>query len=313
MKPKKFNRFLFFSCPHFTMTPPQNRQDNYGDLILQKIKFILDSADDLQANPVCLGDWFHKKTGVTNKEIYQLIKTLENYNIMTVLGNHDIQAYNPNLETQPLGIVELTHVIDMTGDWKFYASDERFIHVTAENYHADYDVPETFERKGDKNAAYHIHLTHGLLTNQKLPYSCVDYRDIKLSADLLVNGHFHEPWESVEDGIVNTGSVARIAMTENGMNKTPMCYFAEINKPFGKGENVFEWLQIPVEEDVWIKRTTRETMSNEEADKFIDKLREAGRLKNDQSMLQELIEEVEEDVRDDVEKKVRELLEEQNY
>ena len=307
---KKFNRFLFFSCPHFTMTSPQNRKENYGELILEKLIWIIDKADYLQANLVCLGDWFHKKTGVTEHEKICMMRLLEDRNVITVLGNHDIQAYNQNTDTQAIGILEQAGCVDLSEDWKFFNSKGQFIHMTAVNYHADYNVPETLSVKGDADAMFHIHLTHALLTKQSLPYETLKIEDVEINADLLINGHFHEAWSSEEDGVYNTGAVARIAMTDNGMTKTPKCLYVEVNERITmKKDNVIEWIDIPCEEDVWMKRTTRETMDNEEVDKFVEKMRETGMLQNQESILADLLSKVDAEIAEDVKIKVKTLLE----
>ena len=279
--------FLAFSCLHYQETPPINRKDDYGEMILGKLNWILETARRMNAIPLCLGDWTEKKTGITEREKILLMRVLLNHidegghRVRTILGNHDIQAYHPDVTTQAIGVLEIGGAIEIVQQEEFDTAI-----LTGENYHADYEQPETYNRQVDSEK-FHIHMTHGMLTDKRLPWEAIDKNAIESHADILINGHNHGYWEDEEKGIYNVGAVARIAKTDNNMTKQPMVLVIQASK--------FEpkiWkLEIPIEQDVWIHRLTRETMSSEEVEEFVAGIKEAGELKDDSTILKTLLKE----------------------
>jgi len=273
-------RGLVFSCLHYSETPPIMRKDNYGDLILKKLDKIFKTAYAYEANPICLGDVFHRKHGTTIREINKIIETIGDRQMYGILGNHDCQGYNINLDTIPMGILIKT---------KRYVLVKRLVLedvvITGESYHSNYEVPETYSVQ-ENDCNFHIHLTHGMLTNSNLPYSATNVKDIEVNADVLFNGHNHRTWVDEERGIYNVGSIARVAMNENEINKTPCVFLIEVN---GKNNYKVTPIEIPCEEDVWSKEIKRSTMSAEDVEKFAKGIKEM-ELGSDSSALEKILE-----------------------
>lgn len=279
---------LVFSCFHYSESPPIMRKDNYGELILKKLKWILENARMNKAIPICLGDVFHRKHGTSIREINKIIETIGDHEIYGILGNHDCQGYNINLETIPMGVLIKTgryilidNAISMDG-----------VVITGDSYHNNYEIPETYnaivneEYRKINEVDFHIHLTHGMLTNSKLPYNATNVSDIEVNADVLFNGHNHKMWFDEERGIYNVGSIARVSMNENEINKTPFAFLIEVN---GKNNYKITPVEIPIEKDVWSKEIKRDTMNEEDVEKFAKGIKEM-ELGSDNLMLEKILE-----------------------
>jgi len=276
---------VWFSCLHYTENAPIMRKDNYGSLILNKLSFIMDWAECEDIQVFCNGDLFHRKAGTSIRELNKIMKVLEHSRpIHMILGNHDIQGYNQNIETQPIGVLAkagLVILMEENGYWKF--NDGVF--VTGENYHAGYEEaePYSFNFKRD-DCDTHIHMTHGMLADRELPYEATHISDVELSADILINGHWHKYWDDPEIGVYNIGSVARVAMEKNEINKTPIALIVEVE---GTKRNIYG-MDIPTEDDVWVSEAKRETLSAEEVEAFAKGIEEMD-IDNDENVLKEIL------------------------
>ena len=73
-------RGIFFSCLHYTESSPVMRRDDYGELILKKLQWILNFAYKKKAKVICAGDLFHRKSGTTIREINRILSVLDSSN-----------------------------------------------------------------------------------------------------------------------------------------------------------------------------------------------------------------------------------------
>lgn len=260
------SKIIAFSCPHIKFDAPTNRKENYGLLVLEKIEWLFNEAERRDANLVCVGDLFDKKQGTTFRELYSLIKILEKNKkrMYFTAGNHDLQAYRADYSTQPIGILIESGLIKHIKD-NDELDFENGVVLTASNYKANYECEETYSRSVKNDCLFHIHLTHGMLVNKSVPFEATMASEVEpiLNCDLLINGHNHEPWE-YGDRIYNVGSVARIAKDKNYLNKQPKCLYVD-----GVTREI-EWIDIPVERDVWINNMTRESIDSEALDSFVE-------------------------------------------
>jgi predicted phosphodiesterase len=262
-------------------------------LILNKLIWLFEEAINRDAVLICVGDLFDKKAGTTLRELYSLIDVLNFYRntkkMNMILGNHDIQAYNQDISTQPAGILIESGLINLISDESEIDIGDG-VKITGENYKANYEREETFTREVKGDYLFHIHLTHAMLVNKPVPFEAVMASDIEpfINADILINGHNHEPWEYA-DKIYNVGSVARIAKDKNYLNKQPKCLFID-----GSTKEI-EWVDIPVEKDVWLNKITRESMDSEALDEFVEKFNSKGL--EDEDILPELLKGKSDDVK----------------
>lgn len=263
-------RGVFFSCLHYSETPPVMRKDEYGAQVLAKLEWVLAFAQDKDAHVVCCGDLFHAKSGVTYREMINMLSTLKAYGrpMYAIFGNHDIQGHNPNYGTRPIGVLIEAGVIQLLDDDGVELDG---IELTGRNYCADYETTSPYA-VGSADGRRHIHVTHGMLTNRKLPYDATFYKDLDISADLLINGHNHGYWADAEAGVYNVGSLARIPKEGNELNKVPKCLYVEMDAV----RKMVKVIDVPFVEDVWHTEVRRDTLSAEEVQKFVTEIREMG-------------------------------------
>lgn len=275
-------KFVIMSCLHYTESNPLMRKENYGDLILNKLKWILDYANGMEASILFLGDLYHSKHNVSIREINKLMEVIGDKIIYGICGNHDVISHQNflDLETRPIGILV------KAGKFRLIQNDEEVdflngVIVTGENYHLDYEVPETYNRTV-KEARCHIHLTHGMLTEKPLPYNATHIGELDISCDFLFNGHNHKPFSDPEKGIHNVGSIARIAMDKNFLNKKPVICLLDTDT------KKVEIIEVPIEKDVWVSEIKRDTLDVDEVEKFAESIKEM-EIQDDEEMLKEIL------------------------
>lgn len=276
-------RGIFFSCLHYTENAPVMRQEDYGEQILKKLKWILDFAEEKEAEVFCCGDLFHRKAGTSIKEIQRIMEVMEHSSIVSILGNHDIQGYNQNLETQPIGILKKAGIVGIVDEKGFVFADG--VYVTGSNYKIGYEESNPYAVECKKECDFHVHLTHGMLSQSKMPYDVTYVNEIEVNADILVNGHNHGFWYDEERGIYNVGSIARVAMEKNEINKEPKILYVEKEKGKNPKIRIFD---VPVEKDVWISEIKRDTLNSEDVEKFAKSIKEMN-IDNDEEILNELL------------------------
>ena len=269
---------IVFSCLHYSLKQPIMRTENYGELILNKLKWILDFANDKKAMLLFTGDLFHRKYGVTFKEVNMLMETIGDNKIYGILGNHDVQGYYAmNTDVLPIGVLIKAKKFIPMPEHTYFMFDG--VAITGKHYCINYDVPETYDVMV-KDCDYHIHLTHGMLTNKKTPYDSVSVNQVEVNADILVNGHNHGFWQDEERKIINIGSIARVAMDNNEINKQPKILYIEGKKT--------SFIDVPIEKDVWLSEVKRETLDADEVEKFAKSIKEM-ELSSDEEILKEIL------------------------
>ena len=291
---------LFFSCLHYTGSSPLMRKDNYGELILGKLQWIIDKAKGLDATLFCCGDLFHRKHHVTIRELNKITEVIGDNIIFGILGNHDVQARNIDTQVMAIGNLIRNDKYILLDDNTLDAGNG--VTVSGTSYHAHYEELEPWKFSIDRDdCETHIHLTHALITDTSLPFECVSSEVVaqSMSADILVNGHYHKYWEYPESGIYNVGSVARVAMDKNSINKVPKVLLVEIDGSKRK----IKTIDIPVEKDVWVTELKRESLNSDEIDEFAKSIEEMD-LSSDEDILKEILK----DEDDEVEKLVYEYL-----
>ena len=169
------------------------------------------------------------------------------------------------------------------GSWKFGNT-----YITGTNYGVNYEENDPYSRSvTEDDCMCHIHMTHGMLTNMQLPFEATSVDDIEISANLLINGHFHRYWSDEERGIYNVGSIARIAMDKNEIIKKPVVLMVEVAT---NGSTKVSRVKVPIEKDVWITEIKRDTLDAEEVMKFAESIQEM-ELDTDTDILKELLKE----------------------
>lgn len=263
-------KFVVFGDAHYKETPPAMRKEGYGSQILHKISVLQDVARKLDAKIIFTGDLFDKKHGTSLREINKLMSVIdEKLGWYAVCGNHDIQAYNQRLETQPIGILIEAGKIQLLDCNGINLGDG--VVLTGESYHVNYETEDTFNVSvDDVSCRFHIHVTHAMIVERPAIWEHVLAEEVEqvIQCDMLVNGHNHAPFQYGEQ-IYNVGGLARTAKEKNYFNKTPKALIIDTDKKSAK------WVDIPHDEDVWKGDIEKVVAKNqEELDEFVREMQE---------------------------------------
>lgn len=264
-------KFVVFGDAHYKDTPPAMRKEGYGEQVLHKISLMQGVARQIDARIIFTGDLFDKKYGTSLRELNRMLSVIdEGLGWFFVLGNHDIQAYNQRLETQPVGVLqEVGKIRILNGKDEYDLGDGVFL--TGAGYHANYDVEDTYNVSVDNaECRFHIHVTHGMIVEKPAPWEHVLAEEVEqvLECDILLNGHNHASFKYGER-IYNIGGLARTAKEKNYLNKKPKAVIVDTDKKSVK------WIDIPCVDDVWKEGVDIEPAGNRaDLDDFVREMRE---------------------------------------
>ncbi len=243
--------------PHYTITPPGCRGEDYGREILVKLHEVAKIAERIGASAVgCTGDWFHRKGKVTFREACALLRVLASWretkglDVIGILGNHDIPGHSlGGLDTRAVG--SLVHsgtvqLLDYDPYWcgpkgsRFYVTGSSYRHradASDEGRLAAYGHPPP-----DKKAV-HVHLCHGALIQKGTFFE--DYTradelvellyENDVCPDILVCGHMHfdEGIKTYYPGgkrvvVCRVGSIGRVSSDD--IRRHPRVLVLSVNK-----------------------------------------------------------------------------------
>jgi len=254
------------------MIPPKNRIDNWQETLDEKAEEILSIANRNHVSAILQGGDFTDKPKIQDEyhtkiikrwstaNIYDIVKKLATNEIsqekvleelkkgkpiISIAGNHDqfgssMQGFGKTTLAflEQIGLVNLVtkkKPIILTDDSGFTVA------ITGSNYSLNMDKDEkrkayTVDKKlGD----FHIHIVHGMLTNQNFGnlFAHTRIEEIKdTKADLTIAGHDHIGFDPVEiDGkyFVNPGSITRLSNDDKEMNRQPKVMVIEVTKEKG--------------------------------------------------------------------------------
>lgn len=284
-------KFITFTDIHISSVNPSSRKGNFEKDILDKLEQIKDIGKEIGASFfISGGDLFNLKAPMRNPHglntrLINLFKTFP-APIYTTEGNHDLrQDSYETFEDQPLNVI--------------YSSDAL---IQARNIRKTVDgitfrirsIP--FEEKPDLSSIEHagsdvdlsIFILHlyatkngGMLFKSKL-YSYEEIGD--LMDDVFVLGHYH-----VDQGIeiltekgkpqhfINVGAISRGTLSDEDVKRNPKIAVVTVTKDEGKIsiETSVIRLKVKSPEEVFdLVVHEREKKEQEEAKKFIEKLKE---------------------------------------
>jgi len=87
---REFRGLLFIGDPHLAHRAPGYRKDDYGQAILEKLRWCLEYAAQENLQPALLGDLFHWARDNANWLIAELCEMLRGRDVIGIYGNHDV-------------------------------------------------------------------------------------------------------------------------------------------------------------------------------------------------------------------------------
>ncbi len=213
MPDRNYSGVLLIGDPHLEGRQPGFRKDDYPQVILQKLTWALDYADEHRLLPAILGDLFDKPRDNPNWLLYHLLGILRAREVLALYGNHDVH-FNPELTAddslQLLVQAGVLRLVTAEDPWRGIMNGRTVI-VGGSSYR--HDIPESFAagETADGNPPLVMWLTHHDILIPGYDDGRIKPREIA-GVDLLVNGHIHRRLEPVECGRttwITPGNISR--------------------------------------------------------------------------------------------------------
>jgi DNA repair exonuclease SbcCD nuclease subunit len=201
MAPREYHGLLLIGDPHLEGRTPGFRKDDYPNVVLKKLTWALDYAEDNRLLPAILGDLFDKPRDNPNWLLVTLLGILQGREVLGLYGNHDVH-YNPELtEHDSLQLLVQAGVLKLVSadvPWQGVMNGRRVI-VGGSSYR--HDIPQHFDGPLSRGSSTPlvVWLTHHDIL-------CPGYDDGRIAPteidgiDFVVNGHIHRRLEPVACG-----------------------------------------------------------------------------------------------------------------
>ena len=256
-------KILHITDSHGTVKAPESRTDVYYLSFLKKmyeLKYVIQQEDIKLI--IHTGDLFHSAR-VSDKFTGQLAEIIKSYGIpmYVVPGNHDIEGYTINtLDQTKLGLLYKTGVVKELDRAKNpiqlkHQKENLNISIVGQEYYKDIDSGNMtdFEmHSNNPNANFNILAIHGYLCNspQHPDIRCTQCKDIITDADVILSGHFHEPFEyhGTDFSVYNPGSMMRVEQTTYNQKHMPQYGILEITNNNGIVQHTYTMHQFKIAE-----------------------------------------------------------------
>jgi DNA repair protein SbcD/Mre11 len=219
-------RLLIVGDLHFRGTNPRSRRGDYQADMLAKVDEVCRIAKERHAQVLHVGDLFDSP-GISYGVYGALAGVLQKYDPwLAVPGNHDIWGHSlSTLPRTPYGALDASDIIhDIHGSPVVWSDRDAVIgvgfdHTLDHDYHEYKPVfPDDCRRK--------ILVVHGMLMMSEPPferYSLVDEAAKVTTADIVLTGHYHEPFSIILNDklFLNPGSLCRMSATDAEISRTP--------------------------------------------------------------------------------------------
>jgi DNA repair exonuclease SbcCD nuclease subunit len=225
-------KFVFFTDPHVTNHWPESRTDNFLEAILNKIRWVVDFANEERAHILIGGDLIDKYN--TNPEVINmLIEELRRARkrVFGIIGNHDVYGQNWEVISKViLGAIFASGTVNLlTLKPTVLVEGNVSVQLTGANYIPDIDKhKELYRIKKLPDVGPAIHLVHGFLVNQNWPtFDHSQYtvlHEVTTDADITCTGHEHHGYGIEEvDGhlFTNPGALGRVSASEGEIKRVP--------------------------------------------------------------------------------------------
>jgi len=207
-------KLLLVGDIHFRGSNPRNRVGDYLKDCLSKIDEVQSIAERHDAHIVQTGDIFDSPSisyGVFGKFVESLRLPW-----FAIAGNHDIFAHNlSTLDRSPIGVLYKTK--------KVKPVEELGLLGVSFDYTVDLDL---HEYKPQFGSGTKVLVVHGMLLEHKPvfdKYTLIDEVCKITTADVIISGHYHLPFEVIKHGklFINPGALMRMSATEEEIQRIP--------------------------------------------------------------------------------------------
>ena len=305
MTPEDGITLVWRSDAHLADVAPVSRTDDWAAAILDKVSQMVEIALDEQAQAILDGgDFFHIKSPVRNT--HRLVQRVAEVHtggvpVYATIGNHDVKyAKMDHLDESPLGVLFKTRTFLPLFDeheavFNLTEKDKTVLRVRVVGipYHGtEYDLNRFNSiTKGDED--FLVVVAHCLASSEGGEFfgaeDVLKYSDLaNLDPDVWCFGHWHKNQGITEIAkgkwVVNIGSLARGALVEDDLKRTPSCAILRFGEK-GKLEITEKPLRVAKAKDVFdIEGRVRAESRKMNIETFVEGLRAVLTKKDDESL-----------------------------
>lgn len=306
---------IWRSDAHLADQPPQSRTDDWMNTILGKLEQTVEIALDEHAEAILDGgDLFHVKSPVRNshKLNQRLAEIHQGVTVYATVGNHDVKYGSIEyLKESPLGVLFKTRTFlplfdEHEAQFTIWPDARKVdgttpplvrVRVVGIPYHGtEYDVNRFHSiTKGDED--HLVVVAHCLASEEGGEFfggeDVLKYSDLaNLDPDVWCFGHWHKNQgiQEIAQGkwVVNIGSLARGALVEDDLKRTPSCAILR----FGPGKLGIEERPLrvqPAKEVFDIDGRVRAEARQMNIETFVEGLREVLTRQDDVSLKETIV------------------------
>ncbi|GAF63578.1 DNA repair exonuclease [Bacillus sp. TS-2] len=239
-------KFLYFTDTHIRGTTPKNRLDDFVESLKNKIKEIIDIANEEEVDFILHGGDVFDRPDLSPNVVGQFAKLFKEANspIYAISGNHDTFGHNPNtLSRTMLGLIDSFGLMTVIHPHQpiLIEKDGLKVQLSGQPYHYDLDQRDPkldYYPLNEHKADILIHMVHSMLVEKALPdgipHTLIDHI-WGTTADILLTGHYHGGFGIKErEGtyICNPGAIARVNNHSSEIIRKPQIILGELSKDY---------------------------------------------------------------------------------
>lgn len=269
-------KFLFMTDTHFRDQAPRSRIDDIRESQFAKLNEIIEIVREHNVSAIFHGGDFFDHKRPSHRLVADLIDWAREIGvpIYSAIGNHDVTGYNlDSVNNSGLGVLFESQALTPLNTVSYDQEKIIFkgVHVNA-NAKTNFDQDYLINDKKYKDYLKVI-VSHNYLIPTPVPFEgFVHPKDVKTNANLVLCGHYHEPFEydTVHTKWINPGPLCRWRSTDR--NKKPEVLLITVDQ--GK----FDIAHIPLtsaksaEEIFDLKLLQTEERQEADIKKFVDSL-----------------------------------------
>jgi predicted phosphodiesterase len=230
MAKRDYVGLLCIGDPHLEGRTPGHRKDEYPQVILDKLAWCFDYADEHRLLPALLGDLFDKPR---DNPIWMIVKLIEmlDREVIGLYGNHD--CADPVLKDHDsLSILVRSgrlRLLDAENPWRGTMNGREVV-VGGSSYRRP--IPQEYGEFTLKAPPLVAWLTHHDLAIPGYEENSLRPQEIP-GIDLVINGHIHQPAEAMKRGQttwLNPGNISRRSRTVRAREHIPAALRIDVTK-----------------------------------------------------------------------------------
>ena len=222
-------KFLFFTDSHFRDDKPRGRTDDIMKSQWAELGEILTICRDQDVDAILHGGDFFNVKRPSHKLLVHILDWCRTLNlpIYGAIGNHDISAYNlDTVDNSGLGVLFESGALNRLDQEVFEKEKLVIKSVHSELHFQSHYMFDELHKDFTK-----IILSHNyIIPMETVPFEFMHPRDVKTNANLVLCGHYHEPFDymSGKTRWINPGALSRWSLSER--NNAPTVLLITISE-----------------------------------------------------------------------------------